>query len=101
MTQKRAGMHHAEIVAAIRVRCGSCAALADRLGVAKSSISHTIRRPVHSTKIERKIAEAIGVSLHAIWPDRWSEAGIPLPRSQHGQSAAPHRIKSSQKGQAA
>ena len=38
MTQKPVGMHHAEIVAAIRVHCGSCVALAERLGFRREGL---------------------------------------------------------------
>ncbi len=97
MTQNPAGMHPADILAEITKRYGSMTALAARLGIASCSISHTIRRPVHSTKIERQIAEAIEVPLHRIWPDRWSEAGVCLRRSQRGHSAPLRRTISSQK----
>lgn len=101
MTQNPAGMHPADILAEITKRYGSMTALAARLGIAACSISHTIRRPVHSMKIERQIAKAIKVPLHRIWPDRWTEAGKSLPRSQRGQSAPPHHTISSQKRRAA
>jgi lambda repressor-like predicted transcriptional regulator len=101
MPQNAQGMHPADIVAAIRKQHGTCRALAKRLEVSPSAIAHVIQDPLYSTRLERRLALAIGVSLHAIWPDRWTEAGEALPRSQRSQGAPPHRIISSQKQKAA
>lgn len=97
MAENARGMHPARIMAEIKVRHGSAQNLALKLKVDPSAISHVLTEPLFSRGLERKIAVAIGVSLHAIWPDRWTEDGRARPRSQRAQIAVPSRSISSQK----
>ncbi len=51
-----------------------------------------------SAALERRIAAAIGVSPHTLWPDRWTPEGLRRPqsviRSKASRLAAePHRQK--------
>ena len=95
------GKHPRRVLAEIQVLHGSCKALAERLGVQPSAISHVLRDPLFSMKLELGIALALGMSVHAIWPDRWTEAGKPRPRSQRAQIATPSRIYASSNQKAA
>jgi lambda repressor-like predicted transcriptional regulator len=101
MPENVRGKHPRRVLAEIQVLHGSCRVLAERLGVQPSAISHVLRDPLFSMKLERGIALALGTSLHAIWPDRWTEDGKSRPRSQRAQIAMPGRINSSQKRKAA
>lgn len=95
MKRASKGWHREDIKAALRKKYGSLASLSKEWGLASASISNTLKRAVHSVPTERRIAQALGVQPHALWPDRWSPEGSPLPRSdkRHRSSAAltPHR----------
>ena len=92
--------HREDIKAELRKRFGSVVKLSAEWGYARSAISHVLTTPCFSMPLERRIAAALGVPLHTLWPDRWTPEGAPLPRSGKGSSAAlvsPHR----QRGKAA
>jgi Ner family transcriptional regulator len=80
MAQKRAGWHREEIKAALRKQFGPISELSTTWGLHPSAITNTLRRPLNSKRVERLIAQALQVSLHELWPDRWSPDGEPLPR---------------------
>ena len=88
-------MHPAFITATIKERFGTQAQLARRLSVTPSAISQFLRRPASRSPLGGQIAKALGVSLHALWPDRWSEDGQPLPRLRQAESATPAGTRSS------
>jgi Ner family transcriptional regulator len=79
---RKPGIWHAEdIKAALRIRFGGICELSESWGLDPSAISNTLRRPFYSMRVERRIADALAVPLHELWPDRWKAGGAPLPRS--------------------
>lgn len=78
MTRKIDGWHPEDIKAALRKRFGSACDLSERWGLDRSAISAALRRRDNSKRVERRIAEALGVPLHELWPDRWNADGTPL-----------------------
>lgn len=76
MTKKSASedWHKADIVAAIHKTGQSLRRMAIALGYKdQSSLAQALHRPY--PKLERVIAEAIGVSAQTIWPSRYHEDG--------------------------
>lgn len=59
----------------IRSRGLSFAELARRLGVELGTLTSVKRAPY--PRMERAIAQAIGVAPAAIWPERWNADGTP------------------------
>jgi lambda repressor-like predicted transcriptional regulator len=69
----RQAWHVEQIKAALRIRGGSFAQIAKRLGVSKSAVSAAARsRDRRSKRIEAAIASGIGVAPARIWPDRYA-----------------------------
>ena len=101
MTESVRGMHRARVLAEIKIQHGSRNALAAKLGIHPSAISHALLNPLFSRKVEKSIARALGLSLHEVWPDRWTEDGHARPRSQRAQIAMQRCTISSQKRKAA
>lgn len=88
MAQKMRGWHPEKIKAALRIKFGSLRAFAASIDVAPSNVSEAIKSPRASTPIELKIAEALGVTPHEIWPGRWTKAGQKIDRSHPRQAVA-------------
>ena len=82
------GWHPEDIKAALRKQFGPITLLSVEWGYATNGISNAIRKPNYSRPLERRIAEALGQQLHALWPDRWERGGRPLPRPRQGAAAA-------------
>ena len=61
--------HPADIMAALRKRGTSLAAVSRRAGLASSTLANAICR--HWPKGERLIAEELGVAPEQIWPSRY------------------------------
>lgn len=61
--------HSADIIAALRKRGTSLAALSRQAGLASSTLANTLNR--HWPKGERLIADALGVAPEKIWPSRY------------------------------
>ncbi|HFK5647217.1 TPA: helix-turn-helix domain-containing protein [Enterobacter ludwigii] len=61
--------HSADIIAALKKRGTSMAALSRKAGLASSTLANTLNR--HWPKGERLIAEALGVAPEQIWPSRY------------------------------
>lgn len=61
--------HQADIVAALRKRNTSLAAVSRAAGLSSSTLANTLTRPW--PKGEKLIAEALGVSPSIIWPTRY------------------------------
>jgi len=95
------GWHPEDIRAAIRKRYGTLRALSLSFGMDPATVSVTLLRPNASSRVERLIAAAIGETPHALWPDRWSKAGEPLPRAALAKAAPRFPSISSQKRDAA
>lgn len=81
------GMHREEIKAKLRMKFGSLRRAATEFGVHYSAISRVFLFPNDSRPVELKIARALDLSPHLLWPDRWTAAGEPLPRA--GKSGEP------------
>ena len=61
--------HRADILAAVRKKHGSLAALSRAHGLSSGTLNNALLRPW--TKGEEIIAEAIGVKAEQIWPSRY------------------------------
>ncbi|MDI3451498.1 helix-turn-helix transcriptional regulator [Enterobacter sp. V89_11] len=61
--------HSADIIAALKKRGTSMAALSRKAGLASSTLANTLNR--HWPKGERLIAEALDVTPEQIWPSRY------------------------------
>ena len=81
MARKPTGWHSEDIKAALRKQFGGLAGLSESWGLHRSAITNTLRRPFNSIRIERRIAAALNMPPHELWPDRWRPDGAPLPRS--------------------
>ena len=75
------GWHVEDIKAELRKRFGSLNLLAERWQLHRGTISAAINRPHYSNPIEKRIAEALDVAPHVIWPDRWHPDGTPKKRA--------------------
>lgn len=96
-----AGWHPEDIKAELRKRFGPITTLAVAWGVGRGAISETIRRHDYSQRLEQKIAEALGVAPHVLWPARWSPDGTSLPRTNSFDPIAGIPVKNSQNARAA
>lgn len=70
---KNEDWHPADIIAGIRKKGTSLAALSRKSGLASSTLANTLTR--HWPKGERLIAEELGVQPEQIWPSRYAESG--------------------------
>ncbi|EJS8839063.1 helix-turn-helix domain-containing protein [Salmonella enterica] len=61
--------HSADIIAGLRKRGTSLAALSRKSGLASSTLANALIR--HWPKGERLIAEALGIVPEQIWPSRY------------------------------
>lgn len=89
MTQThRKGMHAEEIKAALKMRFGSLAAFAVKLGRNEGAVSRAINTPGYSRPVEAEIAKILCKPVHEIWPSRYDVSGEPLSYSVSALSAA-------------
>ncbi|MEQ9877500.1 helix-turn-helix domain-containing protein [Pectobacterium aroidearum] len=63
--------HPADIIAALKKRGTSLAAVSRNAGLASSTLANALKR--HWPKGERLIAEALGSSPEQVWPSRYRE----------------------------
>lgn len=78
--------HKADIIAALRKRGTSLAALSRAFGLSSTTLSNTLHRPW--PKGERVIAEVIGVPASEIWPSRYYDhTGALRPRKEKVKGA--------------
>ena len=63
--------HQADIIAAIKKKGTTLAAVSRHAGLSSSTLSNALTRKW--PKGERLIAEAIGVKAETIWPSRYSK----------------------------
>lgn len=88
--------HPADIKAALAKAGWTLAALAARHGMSTATpLSHTFSRsyPIN----EKRIAEALNVAPHVIWPSRWNSDGTQKPRGQRAmQFNAMERARNAQ-----
>lgn len=66
--------HRADILAAVRKRGSSLAALSRRAGLADTTLSNVLYRPW--PKGEKIVADFLGIPMCHIWPERYSLRGI-------------------------
>jgi Ner family transcriptional regulator len=78
------GWHVEDIKAELRKRLGSLTALSEAWGYHPSAISNAIARP-YSSRIEQRVATALSLPPHILWPDRWTPEGHPRPRPVTGR----------------
>lgn len=71
--------HQADIIAALRKKGTSLAALSRAAGLGSSTLANALTRPW--PKGEYLIAEAVGVHPSVIWPSRYFKDGIMVERS--------------------
>lgn len=101
MAQEPQGWHREDIKAALVKRLGRIGRLSEAWGYHKSAITGVLRKRSFSKPLEQRIAAALGVEPHVLWPDRWSKDGTPLPRSTGGKPSTRDRAASCQKSRAA
>lgn len=89
--------HAEDIKAALRRRHGPITHLSRAWGYGHSAITSTLTRSDYSVRLELRIAQALDLSPHVLWPKRWRPDGTPLPRPVGDPSTsaipAPHRQK--------
>ena len=74
------GWHQADIIAGLRKKGTSLAALSRAAGLSSSTLANALTRPW--PKGEFLIAEALGVHPSEIWPERYfGEDGEPFDRA--------------------
>ena len=63
--------HSADIIAALKKRGTSLAALSRKAGLSSSTLANALNR--HWPRGERLIADALGVAPEKIWPSRYHQ----------------------------
>ncbi|HQU16667.1 MAG TPA: helix-turn-helix domain-containing protein [Gammaproteobacteria bacterium] len=101
MARNPTGWHPEDIKAALRKRFGTLRAASEAWGLHHTAITNTLKRPMNSMRVERHIADALGVPLHELWPGRWTVAGAPKPRLPGRQSSETANCNKRQKRAAA
>lgn len=92
--------HPADIKAALNKAGWTMTALAATHGINRATISNVFLRSYPLN--ERRIADAIGVDPHVIWPSRWNADGTPKPRGHRAlQFNAMERARNSKASAAA
>jgi len=71
-------MHPEDIRSAVRKKYGSMAKLSRALNLNDNAVSNAICQPGYSVPLERRIAEAIGLTVQQVWPDRYHADGSPV-----------------------
>lgn len=83
----RQNWHHADIIAALKKRGTSLAALSRRAGLSSSTLANALYRPW--PKGESIIAQALDVEPENIWPERYVDVqGAPVVRKLRMTHAA-------------
>lgn len=101
MADRQPGIHSEEVKARLRIKFGPITHLARQWGYGRTAISDVLRHPSYSVPLERRIAEALGLHPHDIWPDRYSADGEALPRRRCPRSTPQASPETSQKRRAA
>jgi lambda repressor-like predicted transcriptional regulator len=65
-------MHPENLKAAIRMKGTTPAALAEELGVSRSTVTQVIAGTGVSARVQARIAQVIGIPVSAIWPAKKS-----------------------------
>ena len=97
MAKPKPGIHREDLKAALRKQYGSLASLSRRWGYSRVGIANVLGNPYYSVPLERRIAQALDLHPHDIWPDRFSADGEALPRRRSVRSSARPTPETSQK----
>lgn len=73
-SQPMVGWHKEDIKAAIRKRGLTMTDLSVQYGLNPNSVRNCLGRPLISG--ERVVADFLGVPLHELWPERWTQNGL-------------------------
>ena len=90
------GWHREMIKAALRTRFGPLQHLSRTWGYHSDTIAAALCPGTRLRAVEQKIADALEVTPHTLWPDRWTPEGERLPSAERKSSAdvlAAHRPK--------
>lgn len=79
--QQPQGWHREDIKGALRKKHRSLEALSKAWGYHPSAISVALNPGSCWPGLEARIAEEVGVTPHALWPDRWTPEGTRRPPS--------------------
>lgn len=82
------GWHREDIKAALVKRYGPVTRLSQSWGFHPGTISTVLGGRLRLTQVEMRIAQAIEVPLHTLWPDRWTPEGLRRPRRVNSQEIA-------------
>ncbi len=74
------------IITQLWLRGTSLAALARRAGVSQQAMSQALSRP--AARLEGVIAEALGLDVIALFPERYSSRGERIPRTRGTQDGS-------------
>jgi Ner family transcriptional regulator len=88
------GWHSADIVAAVRKKGTSLVAISGDLGLTRSAASRALLIP--HTRVNRAIADLIGVSAHELWPCWFDATGRRIrARSPRSRLSSTTRVSES------
>ncbi len=97
----QSGWHPEQIKAELRRRFGPITHLSVTWGHNPTAITQVLRRRDYSKVLEQQISEALGISLHELWPSRWTEGGVALSRHHEFEPIETSRVRTSQNARAA
>lgn len=89
-TRKTKGWHSADIVAAVRKSGSTLVEISESLGLARASGSRALLRP--HFRVNKAIADLIGVPLHVLWPFWFAADGSRIPL-RNPQRREPHTTR--------
>ena len=89
MPSKHQPPHPEHVKAALKIKHGPLTHLSRQWGFAPSLLSNLLAGRIRHMRLERRIAEDLETTPHALWPDRWSRDGEPLLRRTPKGEAAP------------
>lgn len=72
------GWHREDIKAALRKRYGSLSALAKSWGFNRLAISHALQTPKDRKRMAKRVAAALDVSPHELWPSIFEPESRPV-----------------------
>lgn len=101
MAKPTTGIHREDLKAMLRKRFRSLDALSLAWGYRRGVVANVIRDSYYSVPLERRIAEALNLHPHDIWPDRFSADGEALPRRRSVRSSPRPTPETSQERRAA
>ena len=75
-----ADWHPADVLAALKKRGQSLAGLSVANGYHPTAAGKALKQPWPA--VERILADALGLAPQSIWPSRYDDEGLPLPRAK-------------------